>query len=145
MSSNQINLMDATSIAPMKPSQFLEEKKWPPLDIMNNHHWKKRLPANISSNSGSQPVVHQFGTTSPSLRPSELNFGNNTRISWEHLSNSDEHRNYSNSLKLELEPLFRIKVTLRFKKIRFVCSFLVLNIFWCLKICYFLYLNLIYF
>ncbi|KAG4999934.1 hypothetical protein AAZX31_08G114100 [Glycine max] len=109
MSSNQINLMDATSIAPMKPSQFLEEKKWPPLDIMNNHHWKKRLPANISSNSGSQPVVHQFGTTSPSLRPSELNFGNNTRISWEHLSNSDEHRNYSNSLKLELEPLFRIK------------------------------------
>ena len=112
MSSNQINLMDATSIAPMKPSQFLEEKKWPPLDIMNNHHWKKRLPANITSNAVSQPVVHQFGTTAASLlRPSELNFGNNTRIK-EHLSNSDEHRNYSNSFKLEFEPPFRIKVTI---------------------------------
>ncbi|KHN06404.1 two-component response regulator ORR24-like [Glycine soja] len=109
LSSNQINLMDATSIAPMRPSQFLEEKKWPPLDIMNNHHWKKRLPANITSNAVSQPVVHQFGTTAASLlRPSELNFGNNTRIK-EHLSNSDEHRNYSNSFKLEFEPPFRIK------------------------------------
>ncbi|RDX60448.1 putative Myb family transcription factor, partial [Mucuna pruriens] len=110
LSSNQIQLMDATSITPMRPSQFLEEKKWPPLEIMSNHLWKKRLPSNITSNTGShdQFVVHQFGTTLASLRSSELNFGNNTRIG-EHLSNSDEHRNYSNSLKLEFEPPFRIK------------------------------------
>ncbi|CAJ1938662.1 unnamed protein product [Sphenostylis stenocarpa] len=110
MSANQIQLMDATSIAPMRPSQFLEEKRWPPLEIMNNHPWKKRLPATITSNTESQSVVlHQFGTTTPaSLRPSEFNFGNNTRIR-EYLSNSDEHRSYSNSFKIDFEPPFRIK------------------------------------
>lgn len=118
--------MDTNSIAPMRPSQFHEEKRWPPLEIMNNHQWKKRLP--IASNNGSQSVVHQFRTTPTSLRPTELNFGNNTRIK-EHLSNSDDHRNYANGLKLEFDPPFRIKVTLRLKKIRFVCSFLGLNLF----------------
>ncbi|QCD84475.1 transcription factor LUX-like [Vigna unguiculata] len=96
MSSNQIQVMDATSIAPMRPSQFLEEKRWPPLEIMNNHPWKKRLPSNTDSQS---LLLHQFGsTTSP----------NKTRIR-EHLSNSDEHRSYSNTFKLEFEPPFRIK------------------------------------
>ncbi|TKY60044.1 putative Myb family transcription factor [Spatholobus suberectus] len=109
ISANHIQLMDTTSIAPMRPSQFHEEKRWPPLEIMNTHPWKKRLPANITSNTGSQSVVHQFGPTPASLRPSELNFGNNTRIR-EHLSNSDEHQNYSDSLKLEFEPPFRIKL-----------------------------------
>ncbi|KAL2343286.1 hypothetical protein Fmac_004571 [Flemingia macrophylla] len=109
ISSNQNQTIDTTKIAPMRPSQFLEEKRWPPLEIMNNHHWRKRLPANITSNTGSQSVVHQFGTIQASLRPSELNFGNNKRIR-EHLSNSDEHRNYANSLKLEFEPPFRIKL-----------------------------------
>ncbi|KAK7369131.1 hypothetical protein VNO80_11165 [Phaseolus coccineus] len=110
MSSNQIQQMDATSIVPMRPSQFLEEKRWPPLEIMNNHPWKKRLPANITSNTESQSVLlHQFGTTTPaSLRPSDLNFANKTRIR-EHITNSDEHRSYSNSSKLEFEPPFRIK------------------------------------
>ncbi|XP_027347679.1 myb-related protein 1-like [Abrus precatorius] len=109
ISSNQIQQMDTAGIAPMKPSQFLEEKRWPPLEIMNNHQWKKRLPTNITANTGSQSVVHQFGTTPASLRSSELNFGNNTRIR-EHLSNPFEHRNRSNSLKLEFDPPFRIKL-----------------------------------
>lgn len=91
----------------MRPSQFHEEKRWPPLEIMNNHQWKKRLP--ITYNNGSQSVVHQFRTTPTSLRPAELNFGNNTRIK-EHLSNSDDHRNYANGLKLEFDPPFRIKL-----------------------------------
>lgn len=105
--------MDATSIVPMRPSQFLEGKRWPPLEIMNNHPWKKRLPSNTESQS---VLLHQFGTTTPaSLRPSDLNFANKTRIR-EHISNSDEHRSYSNSSKLEFEPPFRIKV--RLKKIR---------------------------
>ncbi|KAK7318813.1 hypothetical protein RJT34_03520 [Clitoria ternatea] len=90
--------MDTKSIAPMRPSQFLEEKRWPPLETMN---WKKM----------SQSVSHhQFGTTPASLRPAELNFGNNTGIK-EHLTNSDEHhRKYSNNLKLEFDPPFRIKL-----------------------------------
>lgn len=114
MSSNQIQVMDATSIAPMRPSQFLEEKRWPPLEIMNSHPWKKRLPSNTESKS---VLLHQFGsTTSPSLRPTELNFPNKTRFR-EHLSNSDEHRSYSNAFNPEFEPPFRIKVTSRLNKI----------------------------
>ncbi|KAK7359210.1 hypothetical protein VNO77_01160 [Canavalia gladiata] len=105
ISSNQIQLMDTTSIAPMRPSQFLEEKRWPPLEIMNNHQWKKRLPTNIVTNTG-QSVVNQFGITPASLRPSELNFGNSTRIR-EHLSKTDDHCSY---LKLEFDPPFRIKL-----------------------------------
>ncbi|XP_057416825.1 transcription factor HHO1-like [Lotus japonicus] len=102
IASNQIQLMDTTRLAPMRPSQFLEEKKWPPLETMNNHHhWKK--------NYSSQSVLHQFGTTPAALKPAELSIGTNTRIK-EFLSNPDEHHNPSNSLKLEFNPPFRIKL-----------------------------------
>ncbi|OIW19235.1 hypothetical protein TanjilG_20360 [Lupinus angustifolius] len=113
IASNQIQLIDTGSrIAPMRPSQFLEEKKWPPLQIMNNNHeWKKMLPTNVNANTMSQSVVQQFGTTTSSLRPSDLlSFGNNTRLIKEHLSNSDEPFNYSTSLKLGFDPPFRIKL-----------------------------------
>ncbi|TKY71848.1 putative Myb family transcription factor [Spatholobus suberectus] len=87
-------------IAPMRPSQLLEEKRWPPLEIMNNHQSKfKRLPASVAPKNGSQ-----------SVQPAEWSFVNNTSIR-EYLSiNSNEHRNYSNSLKLEFDPPFRIKL-----------------------------------
>ncbi|XP_027339172.1 probable transcription factor KAN4 [Abrus precatorius] len=97
--SNQIQLKDTTvRVAPMRASQFLEEKRWPPLEIMSNQQSKfKRLPANISAKIGSeafQPV------------------GNKTSIGFgEYLSkNSNEPRNYSNSLKLQFDPPFRIKL-----------------------------------
>ncbi|KAK7247170.1 hypothetical protein RIF29_42047 [Crotalaria pallida] len=110
---NQIQPMDTSGsrIAPMRPSQFLEEKRWPPLEIMNNtHEWKKRLPINnITANTVSQSVVQQFGTSPSSLRPSDLCFGNNTIIK-DHLSNSDDPSNYSTGLKLGFDPPFRIKL-----------------------------------
>ncbi|CAL0306459.1 unnamed protein product [Lupinus luteus] len=113
VASNQTQLIDTgIRIAPMRPSQFLEEKRWPPLQIMNNNHeWKKMLPTNITANTMSQSVVQQFGTTTSSLRPSDmLSFGNKTRLIKEHLSNSDEPFNYSTSLKLGFDPPFRIKL-----------------------------------
>ncbi|KAE9601190.1 hypothetical protein Lal_00023776 [Lupinus albus] len=108
--SNQIQLMDTgTRIAPMRPSQFHEEKRWPPLQIMNNNtEWKKML--STTSNSVSQSVVQQFEASISSLRPSDqLSIGNNTRIK-DHLSNSDEPFNYSTCLKLGFDPPFRIKL-----------------------------------
>jgi len=93
---HQLQVKDATvttTLAPMRPSQFLEEKRWPPLDIMNNHpYWKKKF--------------HE-----QSLRPAEGSFGNNTR-SREHISNINNDHNYFNSSKVEFDPPFRIKVTL---------------------------------
>ncbi|XP_045821088.1 putative two-component response regulator ARR20 [Trifolium pratense] len=103
-SNQQLQLMDTTAnttLAPMRPSQFLEEKRWPPLDIMNNHQYlKKNLHANI---------VSTFGPTTTSLRPAEVNFGNNTRFR-DHLSNINEHHNSFNSSKLQFDPPFRIKL-----------------------------------
>ena len=135
IASNPIQLMDTASrIAPMRPSRFLEEKKWPPLETVNNHHWKiKRFATNIIPNiTGSQSAVHQFGTTPASLRPSELSFGDNTRIRdysfgdntriRDYLSNSDEHQSYSNRLKVEFDPPFRIEVTLGLMKMISACS-----------------------
>lgn len=89
-----------TTLAPMRPSQFLEEKRWPPLDIMsNNQYWKKNLHTNVST----------FGsTTTTSLRPVEVSFGNNTRIR-ENLLKLNE---YHSSSKVEFDSPFRIKVTL---------------------------------
>ncbi|GAU39866.1 hypothetical protein TSUD_69140 [Trifolium subterraneum] len=54
-----------TTLAPMRPSQFLEEKRWPPLDIMNNHQYLKKNLHTIN--------VSTFGSTTTSLRPAELN------------------------------------------------------------------------
>ncbi|XP_058731664.1 uncharacterized protein LOC131603377 [Vicia villosa] len=87
-----------TTLAPMRPSQFLEEKRWPPLDIMsNNQYWKKNLHTNVST----------FGsTTTTSLRPVEVSFGNNTRIR-ENLLKLNE---YHSSSKVEFDSPFRIKM-----------------------------------
>nr|QSD99761.1 MYB family transcription factor [Melilotus albus] len=94
-----------TTLAPMRPSQFLEEKRWPPLEIMNNHpYWKKNLHDNFSTNTSET----QFGSTTTSLRPAEVSFGNNTR-NREHISNIKDH-NYFNSSKVEFDPPFRIKL-----------------------------------
>ncbi|KAI5384959.1 uncharacterized protein LOC127102539 isoform X1 [Lathyrus oleraceus] len=80
-----------TTLAPMRPSQFLEEKRWPPLDIMNNNqYWKKNLHTNVSS----------FGsTTTTSLRPAE----NLLKI-------NEYYSSFNTSSKLEFDSPFRIKM-----------------------------------
>lgn len=99
----QLQVKDTTvtaTLAPMRPSQFLEEKRWPPLDIMNNHpYWKKNLHDNFSNNTCDRT----------SLRPAEVSFGNNTR-SRENISNINNDHNYFNSSKIEFDPPFRIKL-----------------------------------
>jgi hypothetical protein len=105
-SSQQLQVMDTpanTTLAPMRPSQFLEEKRWPPLDIMNNHQYLKKNLHTITN-------VSTFGSTTTSLRPTEVSFGNNIRFR-EHLSNINEHHNSFNNSKLQFDPPFRIKVT----------------------------------
>ncbi|XP_027931510.1 two-component response regulator ARR10-like [Vigna unguiculata] len=91
----QIQPKDTTT----RPSKLLEEKSWLPLEIINNHQSKfQKLPAIVAPKNGSQAV-----------QPDEWSFVNNTSVT-EYLSNkSNEPRNYSNSLKLEFDPPFRIK------------------------------------
>lgn len=102
IASSQIQPKDLLGrIAPMRPSQLLEEKRWPPLEIMNNHQSKfRRLPASIvTPKNGSQAV-----------QPAEWSFVNSTSIR-EYLSNnSNELPKYSNNLKQEFDPPFRIKL-----------------------------------
>ncbi|KAG4945684.1 hypothetical protein JHK87_041691 [Glycine soja] len=100
IASSQIQPKDTRGrIAPMRPSQLLEEKRWPPLEILNNHQsMLKRLPAIVAPKNGSQAV-----------QPAEWSFVNNTSIRDYLSNNSNEPLNNSNSLKLEFDPPFRIK------------------------------------
>ncbi|MED6216424.1 hypothetical protein PIB30_007768 [Stylosanthes scabra] len=96
-------LMDAAAaagsrITPMRPSRFLEEKKWPPFETT---HWKfKRLPItnNITlpssqlSSSTAVNLLHQFPTTTSTTTPSDFITFGNTRIR-DYLSNSKLNNN----------------------------------------------------
>ncbi|KAL1289065.1 hypothetical protein HN51_057509 [Arachis hypogaea] len=81
-SSNQVQVMDTSCrIAPIRPSHFLEEKKWPPLEIMNNHHqWKFKGPTIGNIPESVQPSIREYLSTS------------------------------KNNLRLEFDPPFRIKL-----------------------------------
>ncbi|MED6155053.1 hypothetical protein PIB30_002269 [Stylosanthes scabra] len=69
-SSNQAMMDTSCRIAPIRPSHFLEEKKWPPLQIMNNHHqWKFN-----STEPLQQPSMREY------LSPSKLEFDPPFRI-----------------------------------------------------------------
>ncbi|KAL2340585.1 hypothetical protein Fmac_008525 [Flemingia macrophylla] len=104
IASSQVQAKDTHErIAPMRPSQLLEEKRWPPLEIINNHQtkFKRLLPANaiVAPINGSQVV-----------QPVEWSSVNNTSFR-EYLSNnSNKPCNYSNNFKLEFNPSFRIKL-----------------------------------
>uniref|UniRef100_A0A2N9HX70 HTH myb-type domain-containing protein n=1 Tax=Fagus sylvatica TaxID=28930 RepID=A0A2N9HX70_FAGSY len=88
--SNQIHAMDINMrIGPMKPSRFLEEKRWPPDDMLNGQ-WK-------------------FVGETYSTRPTEWNFGNNTKAR-QLLSSSDDLVRNSNSFKPQFEPPFRLEL-----------------------------------
>nr|QSD99620.1 MYB family transcription factor [Melilotus albus] len=89
-------------IAPVTPSQFLEEKNWSPFEIMNNIHQPKfkRLLSNVTSKTWSQPIEQvERNNTNRSIT-------NNT----ENLLKSKETCNSSTSLLLQFEAPFRIKL-----------------------------------
>lgn len=97
IASGHIQAKDTTT----RPSKLLEEKSWIPLEIKSNHQSKfQKLAANVApKNNGSQAV-----------QLAEWSFVNKTSVR-EYLSNkSNEPRNYSNNLKLDFDPPFRIKV-----------------------------------
>jgi len=79
---------------------LLDEKRWLPLEIINNHQSKfQKLPAIVAPRNVSQAV-----------QPAEWSFVNNTSVT-EYLSNKDnEPRSYYSGSKLEFDPPFRIKV-----------------------------------
>ncbi|KAI4332549.1 hypothetical protein L6164_017448 [Bauhinia variegata] len=114
---NQIQLLDhgTDRIAPIRPSQFLEGKRWPPLDIINNNQWKfKRLPSNNitwANNPASQSSLHQFGSMPTWVGPDDQwSLGSNTNNREHHPLKASDTHSYSGSLKQEFEPPFRIKM-----------------------------------
>ncbi|KAL3522501.1 hypothetical protein ACH5RR_015335 [Cinchona calisaya] len=51
----------STRNGPIRPSIFLEEKRWPPREFISNHLKEKRVPtANTWANNASQPFNHQI-------------------------------------------------------------------------------------
>lgn len=51
----------STRNGPIRPSSFLEEKRWPPREFISNHLKEKRVPTdNTWANSASQPSNHQI-------------------------------------------------------------------------------------
>ncbi|KAK7306531.1 hypothetical protein VNO77_44478 [Canavalia gladiata] len=56
LSRSHANASDSR-ISAMRPSQFIEEKRWPPLETICNQQSRfKRLPANVGAKIGSQAV-----------------------------------------------------------------------------------------
>ncbi|MED6175818.1 hypothetical protein PIB30_081929 [Stylosanthes scabra] len=73
-SNHQVQVAMDTScrIAPIRPSHFLEEKKWPPLEIMNNHHHQWKFKS--THEPLHQPSMREY------LSPSKLEFDPPFRI-----------------------------------------------------------------
>ncbi|GMY37522.1 putative myb family transcription factor [Fagus crenata] len=115
--SNQIHAMDINMrIGPMKPSRFLEEKRWPPDDMLNGQWKVKRSTSHTNitwDSTSSQSLMHCTGTKfvgeTYSTRPTEWNFGNNTKAR-QLLSSSDDLVRNSNSFKPQFEPPFRLEL-----------------------------------
>ncbi|KAH7568772.1 hypothetical protein JRO89_XS06G0048100 [Xanthoceras sorbifolium] len=117
--SNQIHVMDTSMrIGPIRPSRFLEEKRWPPFETINGR-WKVNR-SSVTKHTGddtcTQPlqVVHQNCTMPRSFvasfhtRPTGvMNPGNNTTV-MQFLSNSHDSLSKLNSFKPEFEPPFRL-------------------------------------
>lgn len=115
--SNQIHAMDINMrIGPMRPSRFLEEKRWPPIDMINNSQWKVNRTSNTWDSTSTQSLGHRttggkfIGETYSTARPTEWNLGNNRRVR-QFLSTSDDVVSDSNNFKPEFEPPFRLEVT----------------------------------
>ncbi|KAK2642457.1 hypothetical protein Ddye_024220 [Dipteronia dyeriana] len=111
--SNQIHVMDtSTRMGPIRPSRFLEEKRWPPLEY---GRWKvnRSLTKDTVANVCSQPQAQQNCTTSRSFgasfhaRPTGENPRNHTMVR-QFLSNSHDSVSKLNSYKPEFDPPFRL-------------------------------------
>ncbi|XP_052200896.1 protein PHOSPHATE STARVATION RESPONSE 1-like [Diospyros lotus] len=87
--STQILAMDSSMrTGPLKASQFLEEKKWPPHAFVDNHPWNNTRinPSNINSRA----------STFEALQPSMWNWRTSAR-SWQLQLNSQDPKSASNA------------------------------------------------
>ncbi|KAK9267429.1 hypothetical protein L1049_009855 [Liquidambar formosana] len=115
--SNEIQAMDATTRnGPVRPSRFLEEKRWPPFEMLGNQWKDKKITTNNTwSNASSQPQVHHTHSKPRSTgatyytRPSEWNSENNTKIR-QFQSNSHDPIILSNRFESDFEPPFRLEL-----------------------------------
>ncbi|KAI5331763.1 hypothetical protein L3X38_021889 [Prunus dulcis] len=113
-----------STTVPTNPSQFLEEKKWPPFGMINKQQcWRaKRFPAKINwshnyNGSQSDHLVRHMRTT-PRLNNEQF-FHNTRSTEWNLGENkntrrfpSNSHNSISNSSchKTEFEPPFRLEL-----------------------------------
>lgn len=100
---------------PTRPSRFLEEKKWPPRELIGNP-WREKT----RTNAASQSLVHQICTTPRSVgatltyskKPSEWSPANEER-----LGQFQSHLHYPKIISSistpQIEPPFRLEVTSR--------------------------------
>ncbi|XP_068321883.1 myb-related protein 1-like [Pyrus communis] len=103
---------------PINPSRFLEDKRWPPSETINQQQWRaKRIPAaKISwsddcNGSQSDHLMHHMHTTprlireSHNIRPPNWNLGE-SRNTRQFPSNSHNSITNSSCYKTEFEPPF---------------------------------------
>jgi len=109
-----------TEIRPMRPVRFLEERRWPPLEMVKNR-WKiiRNNPTSVTcTNICSPPQAHQNCSSPRSFettcywKPNGGNSGNDIKIK-QSLFNSSLSIGNFNSFKPEFEPPFRVEVTFR--------------------------------
>lgn len=124
--SNPFHVMDPNvGIGPMRPSRFLEEKRWPPFEMFNSQWKVKKIPTNITcENTSSQSLGHHttgtklFGETKINTRPTEWKVGNNTMIRQSQSSSDDPAVSNSNGFIPQFQPPFRLELNQQEKKLR---------------------------
>jgi hypothetical protein len=101
-------------IGPIRPSRFLEEKRWPPFEMISGPWKVKMAPTNIAWVSDGTKFVEETYNT----RPTEWNLVNKTK-GRQLPSTTDDVVSNSISFKPEFEPPFRLEVTFLISEIRF--------------------------
>ncbi|KAL9392365.1 hypothetical protein Peur_016285 [Populus x canadensis] len=106
-----------TEIRPLRPVRFLEERRWPPLEMVKNR-WKiiRNNPTSVTcTNSCSPPQAHQNCSSPRSFettcywKPNGGNSGNDIKIK-QSLFNSSLSIGNFNSFKPEFESPFRVEL-----------------------------------
>lgn len=98
---------------PLRPSRFLEERRWPPLEMFKNR-WKVATDSSWL-NACSEPDAHQISNPSRSAgatynwKPDEEEVGNNTMVKQSLFNSHDSIRNFR-FFKATFEPPFRLEV-----------------------------------
>ncbi|XP_062160521.1 two-component response regulator ARR10-like [Alnus glutinosa] len=104
--SNQTPPMDTSmGIGPIRPSRFLEEKRWPPFEMISGPWKVKMAPTNIAWVSDGTKFVEETYNT----RPTEWNLVNKTKVR-QLPSTTDDVVSNSISFKPEFEPPFRLEL-----------------------------------